>query len=58
MAHEFPSISFAADLLNAMMDNPSLHSGQPSEDVLTYLRHIEDADPNDLDIKENDTNSS
>ena len=34
MAQEFPSIPFAANLLKSMMDNPLLHRGEPSTDVL------------------------
>ena len=56
MAQDFPSIPFIANLLKAIIDNSSLYSGEPLANILMYLYQIENVDPNNLDVKEDDTN--
>ena len=56
MVQDFPSISFIANLLKAMMDNSSLYNGEPLANILMYLHQIENMDPNNLDVKKDDTN--
>ena len=56
MVQDFPSIPFIANLLKAMMNNSSLYSGEPLANILMYLYQIENMDPNNLDVKEDNTN--
>ena len=56
MVQDFPSIPFIANLLKAMMNNSSLYSGEPLANILMYLHQIENIDPNNLDVKKDDTN--
>lgn len=48
----------ANDLLDAMEATPGFKSGPPAANVLAFLARIDDADPNSLDIGEDDSNAS
>jgi hypothetical protein len=51
-------VPFAIDLLNAMEQNPDFKRGATPHLTTTFLLRIENADPNSLDISEDDSGSN
>ena len=58
MENDFPTISFASDLLQSLKAKPDFSNDTPSPNVITFLDRIESADPNSPDIQEDDTNAN
>ncbi|KIJ92866.1 hypothetical protein K443DRAFT_13285, partial [Laccaria amethystina LaAM-08-1] len=52
------TITVAIELLVAFEANPDFQSGEPTEDMLSFLDRIENADPNSPDLSEDDLNAS
>lgn len=48
----------AIDLLNAMESSPEFKSGKSSDDFIAFLTRIENADPNEPNISEDDSGTS
>lgn len=57
-AHDFPHIKIAQDLLDCMETAPAFKSTTSSHDVLMFLARIDAANPNSVDISEDDNNTS
>ncbi len=47
-----------ADLIDAMAANPNFGGEEPSENMTSFLRRIDTADPNSAELSEDDTNAS
>ena len=58
LAREFPQIENGMALLQSMQTTPSFRLGTPSANVLAFLEHAENADPNSPDISEDDKGES
>jgi len=56
MAHEFPNIPHAGELLKSMRSHTTFQNGEPSADASAFLSRIQNADPNSPEISEDDTN--
>ena len=57
-SQDFPSIAHATDLLKSMQTNASFQRGAPSENVVTFLSRLENADPASPEISEDDNNAA
>ncbi|PPR02121.1 hypothetical protein CVT26_008825 [Gymnopilus dilepis] len=53
-----PAVECVADFLNAIEKYPNHFNGQPSEELLSLIAVIEDADPNAPGLSEDDTNAN
>ena len=58
LKQDFPSMSFAIDLLNSMQENPNFKQGVMPSLTTDFLVQIENADPNNPDISEDNSRSS
>jgi len=52
LLEDFPQIKVAQDLLNSMKACPDFRSLPPSDDLKAFLARIEEADPNDTTMDE------
>jgi hypothetical protein len=58
LGREYPNVPYWGDLLAGMESAPTMTNGPPSSTVVAFLNRIQDADPNSVDISEDDTNSN
>lgn len=51
-----PPVPHAVDLLDAMIATPKFGASEPSDDVVAYLKCIENADPNSPEFRDSEDN--
>ena len=54
----FPHMQNGVHLLDAMANNPDFGGGIPSDDLTSFVRRIDTANPNSMEFSEDDTNAS
>ncbi|KAH9948378.1 hypothetical protein B0H21DRAFT_679681, partial [Amylocystis lapponica] len=59
LSHDFPTMNNGIDLLGAMNLSPNFSTGSPpSNDMITFIERIENADPNSDDMDKDDMDIS
>src|SRR4051794_129061 len=57
-AQDYPSLPQAVRLLDAMQAHPIPETARPSSIAIAFISRIEQADPNSLEISEDNTNAN